>query len=96
MLAELQGYASISPPPPDVCNVKAVIKFLSACNALFERGLLSKNGWISDTPNPITDSIKKDTYSFVTGMTSCSAMVSINMWILYLSSIMCVLYRVLQ
>ena len=63
VLAELQGYVNTVPPPEDVLTVNAAVKFLQACNALFERGLLSKHGWINSTPNPITNSITKG-YTF--------------------------------
>ena len=64
MIAELKGYAFQNPPPLDSVNVKATVHYLEACNQLFERGILSCNGWIKTYPNPITDSIMKG-YGFL-------------------------------
>lgn len=41
------------------------MKFLEACNLVFERGILSKGGWIKNYPNPITNSIKEGFKFFV-------------------------------
>ena len=55
MIAELKEHLLDVPS----VEVKATVKFLEACNSLFERGILSKRCWIKDFPNPITNSIEE-------------------------------------
>ena len=43
MLTELNSYISQHPPPPDAPSVRCTFQYLSACNLLFEQGLLSHN-----------------------------------------------------
>lgn len=41
VLAELFDYVSQSPPPDDSFSTICTLKYLEACNKLFEKGLLS-------------------------------------------------------
>ena len=61
-MTELFSYVSTEPPPCDAPSVKCTLKYLTACNQLFEQGLLS-HGRVSLKDTKILDSIKKG-YSF--------------------------------
>ena len=41
VLTELNSYISQNPPPTDAPSVRCTLKYLTGCNLLFERGLLS-------------------------------------------------------
>ena len=41
MLSELFSYTKSDPPPDDVDSTQCTLRYLEACNQLFERGLLS-------------------------------------------------------
>ena len=41
MLSELYAHIHQTPPPSDKVHVEATLKYLEACNQLFERGFLS-------------------------------------------------------
>lgn len=53
VLAELQDYATQSPPPADALSVMKTVAYLKACNQLFERGILGKGVFIKSLSNPI-------------------------------------------
>jgi hypothetical protein len=46
VLAELQEYASQTPPTHDAKAVLQLVAYLTACNQLFERGILGKRVFI--------------------------------------------------
>ena len=64
MLTELYDHLSKVPPESDAPAVNSTHEYLSACNLLFERGLLS-HGKISKTERDTLDRIRKG-YSFFT------------------------------
>lgn len=41
MISELKEYVNSIPTPPHAANVGLTIKYLEACNQLFERGILA-------------------------------------------------------
>ena len=41
VMTELQSYITQNPPPADTPSVRCTLKYLTACNMLFEQGLLS-------------------------------------------------------
>ena len=43
VLTELYSYISSDPKPPDLKQTECTLKYLEACNLLFENGLLSHN-----------------------------------------------------
>ena len=57
VLAELREYASQTPPPPDAKSVLQVVAYLTACNQLFERGILGKKVFIRSADSPIIKSM---------------------------------------
>lgn len=61
VLSELQEYAHQTPPPQDAESVKEAAAFLTACNQLFERGILGKHNFVGShpTPNPILANMEK-------------------------------------
>ena len=60
MLAELREYASQTPAPTDAESVMQVVAYLTACNQLFERGILGKRVFIRSTHDcPILESMDK-------------------------------------
>lgn len=65
MLAELQEYATITPPPNDADSVMETVEYLRACNQLFERGILGKGVFIKSANNPIIDGMAAG-YKFFT------------------------------
>ena len=72
VLSELKTYCQQSPVPHDYQNVLAVLKYLQACNCIFERGLLSHHG-IYDENSAALASIKEGFNFFATwldGLTS--------------------------
>lgn len=46
MLSELQEHAAQVPCPPDAASVKETVAYLTACNRLFERGILGKEAFV--------------------------------------------------
>ena len=56
MLAELCEYASQTPPPSDTKSVLQVVAYLTACNQLFESGILGKV-FIRSADSPILKSM---------------------------------------
>lgn len=64
VIAELKEYATSSPSPSDSKEVLCVVRYLEACNKLFERGLLG-NVSIYTFPNPILNNMERG-YRFFT------------------------------
>ena len=58
VLGELYNYVSQQPPPTDVQHVKLTLKYLEACNKIFENGLLSHDR-VTITNRDILISIRK-------------------------------------
>ena len=46
VLAELQEYAAQVPSPLDADSVRETVAYLTACNSIFERGILGKKVFI--------------------------------------------------
>ena len=61
-MTELKSYTQRSPPPCDTPMVMATLKYLTACNQLFEQGFLSHEKVSADNTK-VLDSIKMG-YSF--------------------------------
>lgn len=59
VLSELQEYASEDPRPSDSNSVLEVVAYLTACNQLFERGILGKRVFIRSADCPILDNMDK-------------------------------------
>ena len=59
MLAELQEYASQHPSPFDAKSTMEVVSYLTACNQLFERGILGKKVFIKSANSPILTNIER-------------------------------------
>ena len=53
VLAELQEYATQTPPPADALSVMKTVAYLKACNQPFERAILGKGVFIKSLSNPI-------------------------------------------
>ena len=70
VFTELKEYAASTPTPLDATAVAMVVKYLEACNRLFERGILG-HVYISTYPNHILNNMEEG-YSFyqsVVGLT---------------------------
>ena len=68
-MTELNGYIQSNPPPCDTPMVKATLKYLTACNQLFEKGFLSHDK-VSGTDAKVLDSIKMGFSFFSTWLKS--------------------------
>ena len=53
MLSELREYATSNPVPSDSASVLKTVQYLTACNQMFERGILGKRVFIQ---SPVTNS----------------------------------------
>ena len=61
-MTELTSYVTRNPAPHDATSVKIVIRYLTACNQLFERGFLSHEK-VSSRDSEVLGNIKMG-YSF--------------------------------
>ena len=66
VLAELQEYATRTPPPTDAPSVTNTVAYLKACNQLFERGILGKWVFVKSPSNPIIASMDEGFTYFTT------------------------------
>ena len=57
VLAELSEYSLHNPASLDTPCTKKVTEYLTACNSLFERGILGKKVYINSTSSPILTSM---------------------------------------
>ena len=57
--SELQEYASQDTRPSDSKSVLEVVAYLTACNQMFERGILGKRVFIRSADCPILDNMDK-------------------------------------
>ena len=62
VMTELNSYITKNPVPNDAPSVKMTLKYLTACNQLFEQGFLSHEK-VSATNMEVLDNIKRG-YNF--------------------------------
>jgi hypothetical protein len=69
VLTEIYSYISSDPKPPDSNETECALKYLEACNLLFEKGFLSHNKVSSHDRQVLMNILKKDTSFSAVGLT---------------------------